>query len=37
MATRRAQAAFTIVELAVVMAIIGLLLAGAMMTLTAQA
>jgi len=37
MATRRAQAAFTLVELAVVMAIIGLLLAGAMMTLTAQA
>ena len=37
MRTRRAQAAFTIVELAVVMAIIGLLLAGAMMTLSAQA
>jgi prepilin-type N-terminal cleavage/methylation domain-containing protein len=37
MATRRAQAAFTIVELAVVMAIIGLLLTGAMMTLSAQA
>src|SRR3954447_769066 len=37
MATRRAQAAFTIVELAVVMAIVGLLLAGAMMTLSAQA
>jgi prepilin-type N-terminal cleavage/methylation domain-containing protein len=37
MAARRAQAAFTIVELAVVMAIIGLLLAGAMMTLSAQA
>jgi prepilin-type N-terminal cleavage/methylation domain-containing protein len=37
LATRRAQAAFTIVELAVVMAIIGLLLAGAMMTLSAQA
>jgi len=37
MASRRAQAAFTIVELAVVMAIIGLLLAGAMMTLSAQA
>jgi prepilin-type N-terminal cleavage/methylation domain-containing protein len=36
-AGRRAQAAFTIVELAVVMAIIGLLLAGAMMTLSAQA
>src|SRR5262245_9987674 len=36
MATRRAQAAFTLVELAVVMSIIGLLLAGAMMTLSAQ-
>jgi len=37
MSARRAQAAFTIVELAVVMAIVGLLLAGAMMTLGAQA
>ena len=37
MRARSAQAAFTLVELAVVMAIIGLLLAGAMMTLSAQA
>ena len=37
MTTRRAQAAFTLVELAVVMAIVGLLLAGAMMTISAQA
>src|SRR4051794_37900281 len=37
MATRRAQAAFTLVEMAVVMAIVGLLITGAIMTIAAQA
>ena len=36
MASRRRQAAFTIVEMAVVMAIVGLLLVGVIMTLSAQ-